>query len=206
MELNRDEKINIAIILLAAGNSKRFQGNKLLAVLDNKPIYLHIVDKIIPMNINYKVLVTQYDTIIDTLKNNAQYHSLKIIKNNHSNLGISYSIKLGIESIQDEEPEGYLFAVCDQPWIKRESLEKLVKTFLNTEKGIVCFSVNNQLGNPVIFDKKYKEELLNLEGDIGGKTIIKKYFDDLKIISPSDPEELIDIDTKKDYTIFAKNR
>ena len=37
----------INLILLAAGNSKRFNGNKLLAIYKDKPIYMHIVEKVL---------------------------------------------------------------------------------------------------------------------------------------------------------------
>ena len=38
--------MNISLVLLAAGNSRRFEGNKLLSTIDGKPMYLYIADEI----------------------------------------------------------------------------------------------------------------------------------------------------------------
>ena len=38
--------MNISLVLLAAGNSQRFEGNKLLSLIDGKPMYLYIADEI----------------------------------------------------------------------------------------------------------------------------------------------------------------
>ena len=48
--------MKINLILLAAGNSKRFNGNKLLAIYKNKPIYMYIVEKVVNLKINRLVL------------------------------------------------------------------------------------------------------------------------------------------------------
>ena len=37
--------MKINLILLASGNSRRFNGNKLLALYKGKPIYMHVVEK-----------------------------------------------------------------------------------------------------------------------------------------------------------------
>ena len=51
------------LILLASGNSTRFKGNKLLALVDNKPMYMNVIEKILKLNFNKVILVTQYEEI-----------------------------------------------------------------------------------------------------------------------------------------------
>ena len=55
--------MRINLILLAAGNSKRFNGNKLLAIYKDKPIYMHIVEKVLGLEFNKIICVTQYEEI-----------------------------------------------------------------------------------------------------------------------------------------------
>ncbi|MFR2270711.1 MAG: hypothetical protein ACLS50_06740, partial [Clostridium sp.] len=50
--------------------------------------------------------------------------------------------------------------------------------------------------NPTIFTDKYKDKLLKLDGDKGGKKIILKNIDDLFIFDVLEKRELIDIDYK----------
>ena len=61
--------MKINLILLAAGNSRRFNGNKLLALYKGKPIYMHVVEKALNLEVNKIICVTQYEEIRKNLKN-----------------------------------------------------------------------------------------------------------------------------------------
>ena len=150
----------INLILLAAGNSKRFNGNKLLAIYKDKPIYMHIVEKVLDLKVNKIICVTQYEEI---------------------------------------KADGYMFMVCDQPFISIESLNSVIDNFINGDKGIVCAGYGKNKGNPVIFSKRYINELLSLEGDSGGKKIVKGHLNDLKIVNVNNEIELLDIDTQEEF-------
>ena len=183
--------MKINLILLAAGNSKRFNGNKLITHIKGKPMYMHIVNKVISMDFNKIICVTKYDEI----KNNLLNTNINLIANPNSKLGISTSIKLGINV--DKSADAYMFMVCDQPFIRRETLEELISLFKRTNKGIVCIGNGEITGNPVIFSKKYIDELLDLEGDTGGKKVVNKHLNDLEVLQVNNKIELVDIDTKE---------
>ena len=180
-------------ILLAAGNSKRFKGTKLVAIYKNKPIYMYIVEKVVNLKINKIICVTQYEEIKEALLNT----NINVVMNNNSNLGISSSIKIGINF--DKNADGYMFMVCDQPFISIQTLNSVIDNFIKGDKGIVCVGCGNNKGNPVIFSKKYINELLSLEGDNGGKVIIKGNLNDLKIVNINNRIELVDIDTQEEF-------
>ena len=185
--------MKINLILLAAGNSKRFNGNKLLAIYKNKPIYMYIVEKVVNLKINKIICVTQYEEIKEALLNT----NINVVMNNNSNLGVSSSIKIGINF--DKNADGYMFMVCDQPFISIQTLNSVIDNFIKGDKGIVCVGCGNNKGNPVIFSKKYINELLSLEGDNGGKVIIKGNLNDLKIVNVDNEIELLDIDTQEEF-------
>ena len=195
----------LSIILLAAGDSRRFQGNKMLEEIGGKPMFYHIVEKVFGIPVLNRILVTQYDEITQFLKTMEKEEQIVIVKNNHSDLGISYSIQLGIyEAIgynskkidSSFEPQAFLFAVCDQPWITQESIMRLITDYFKSDKSIACLSYQGKSGNPVIFHKKYMEELLALKGDIGGRAVLKKHLEDVEFIEVTKPLELSDIDTR----------
>ena len=153
-------------------------------------MYLHTLDKLIDLkkvndNIDEIIFVTKYDEIINNLKNK----DIKVIKNNNSEFGISQSIKLGISNSFNN---AYMFIVCDQPYIKKETINKFIKS----KKNLGCVSNDSILLNPTIFTDKYKDKLLKLDGDKGGKKIILKNIDDLFIFDVLEKRELIDIDYK----------
>jgi len=157
-------------------------------------MYLHTLDKLIDLkkvndNIDEIIFVTKYDEIINNLKNK----DIKVIKNNNSEFGISQSIKLGISNSFNN---AYMFIVCDQPYIKKETINKFINEFIRSKKNLGCVSNDSILLNPTIFTDKYKDKLLKLDGDKGGKKIILKNIDDLFIFDVLEKRELIDIDYK----------
>ena len=87
-----------------------------------------------------------------------------------------------------------MFAVADQPYLTRESLENMVETWEVSKKGILVSENAGRMGNPVIFACKYYEELKNLEGDVGGKCVLKKQLDDVQMFEMS-ASELKDLDS-----------
>ena len=186
--------MKLSIIVLASGNSKRFNGNKLLHKIDKKPMYLYTVDKLIDLkksnqNVDEIIFVTKYDKIINDLKNK----DIKVVKNNNSEFGISQSVKLGVSNSLNN---AYMFIVCDQPYIKKDTIDKFINEFIESEKNLGAVSNDGILLNPTIFTNKYKKELLKLDGDKGGKKILLENRDDLFVCEVLDKKELIDIDFK----------
>ena len=186
--------MKINLILLAAGNSNRFKGNKLITSVNDKPMYMNVVEKTLKLKFRFNkiILITQYEDIKEALVQ----QPIQVVMNKNSELGISHSIKLGISD--NMEADAYMFMVCDQPFISLESLGKLIDGFIKSNKGMACVEHNGSLGNPTIFSGKYKDELLSLNGDVGGKTIMKKHLDDLEKVQIIHEVELVDIDTREE--------
>ena len=186
----------VGIVLLAAGNSKRYGEIKLLDTLEGKKMYLHIFENIREFTNCPKVVVTQYEEIY---RMSLEY-GYTPVKNLEPELGISHSIHLGLRKILELEPDldGVLFSVCDQPYLKKSTIEHLISIYINSKKALACVIYENNLGNPCIIGKKYYQELFALEGDVGGKKVIKRYPEDVELIAVENQVELHDIDRKSD--------
>ena len=96
--------IKINAIILAAGNSSRFNGNKLLSIYNEKPLAMHIIEKSFEVGFKDIILVTQYSELKEMLKD----RDIKIIRNCMPNKGISYSIKLGLKECRNCDLNIYL--------------------------------------------------------------------------------------------------
>ena len=59
--------------------------------------------------------------------------------------------------------------------------------------------------NPVIFSKKYAEELLNLSGDVGGRQVMERHKEDVRFFEIEDEKELFDIDKKEQLEDNRRN-
>jgi molybdenum cofactor cytidylyltransferase len=185
-------------ILLAAGDSKRFGTNKLLHEINGKEMYRNILDAILALPeemIGKIILVTQYEEIL----NNIQKSPVIGVKNDRSDLGISHSIKLGISALENmglaDNP--CLFTVCDQPYVKTETLKQFMHSYCLSQKTIGAFAKEEQIGNPVIFSRAYFDELKRLTEDTGGKKILLAHRDAV-YLHQVEEIELQDYDKKTD--------
>lgn len=189
-----------ALVILAAGNSRRFQGNKLLHSLDGKPMYEYLAEQVglLPAGtFSEKIVVTQYEEI----RQNMESRGFTVIENKEPDLGISHSIHLAVEYLkkmwaaeENAMSRAICFAVCDQPFLKSETILRLVDGFKKSKKGIGCLCHQGDLGNPAIFSEEYLEELLALRGDVGGKRVVRRHPEDLFLLEVEDGMELQDID------------
>lgn len=176
------------IILLAAGNSKRFHDNKLLHKIQDKPMIQRVMEEIQKVNCEKVIVVTQYEEI----NRLARLYGYDVVINENPQQGISYSIKLGMQEVTGDQ---VIFLTGDLAYLKATTLNTLIA--VSNETHIVCAAYQGQPKNPVLFPAIYFPELKNLTGDIGGKVLIKKYPNQVKKIEIN-MRELHDIDTVDD--------
>ena len=94
-----------------------------------------------------------------------------------------------------ETEDYYMFAVADQPYLKSQSVIKLIdKVLENKGNKRLAFSLRcgNTVGNPCVFHSSLIPQLLSLDGDKGGRSVAKKY--DCVYVDIADERELMDID------------
>lgn len=181
----------LGCVITAAGFSKRFGGNKLLAQLNGKSIIRHTLDAIPPELFSCVAVVTQYCEIAEI----AEEYGFMTVFNDTPEQGISSSVKLGVCALAG--CDAIMFTVADQPMLKKESIRNEVSFFLLHRDNIVAAAHNGKRGNPCIFPGEFFCELTALQGDIGGSAVIKKHMDRL-LLFELEKEQLADIDDKSD--------
>lgn len=188
----------ICAIIMASGFSKRMGQNKLLMKYNNKFLIEQTLNTINECDFKNKILVTQYDEI----KELGEKLNYKVVINNNPHNGQSESIKLGVKN--STKCDGYMFFVGDQPLLNKSDIEKLVEVFEEDKNHIVIPKFNEKQGNPVIYPSKYKEDILKLNGDKGGKSIIKS-SDKIKYVNVNE-NTLFDIDNIDDFNNLLKRK
>ena len=185
--------MKISLVLLAAGNSRRFEGNKLLAHVDGKPMYLHIADEMEKQGNGLfcqKIIVTQYPEILQAMKE----RGYEVIVNPGGGTGIASSIRLGLEAVSGQAA---CFAVCDQPYLKGITVRRFLEGWIESGCGAGSLSCQGIPGNPGVFSKKYFRELMELTGDCGGKKVLARHPEDWYMYEAEDKRELEDIDIRR---------
>jgi molybdenum cofactor cytidylyltransferase len=68
-----------------------------------------------------------------------------------------------------------------------------------SECGIILPVYKGIKGHPIIFKMKYRDELMRLMGDIGGKEIIERHPSDVLEVEVDSEGVVISIDAESDY-------
>ncbi len=195
----------LSMVYLASGYGSRFGGNKLLERLGDKRLFEHGLLTLFGIQeslekelglLSEVILVSQYPEILDF----GEKLGLKTVENPYAAEGITASIRLGTK-MAAEDGDYLLYSVADQPWLKGETVKNFLDCFfrlsLQGKASIGCLCAEGRRGNPAVFHRRYREELLALTGDKGGSQIIKRYPGQV-MEYPASPKELADIDCRQD--------
>jgi molybdenum cofactor cytidylyltransferase len=188
--------VKVSAILLAAGESKRMGVDKLSLPWGEKTLLEHCLETLIYSNVKEVVVVLGDRT--KEMKSQLKGHKVKVVMNPHSRRGMSTSIRRGLRTI-DPDSHGILITMGDLPFLKTGTINSLIHSFTQAKGGIIVPSFRGRKGHPVIFHKRYKKELLKLEGSFGGRIIIEKHPKDVCVVQVKSEGVVKDIDTWKDY-------
>lgn len=194
--------MKVSLIYMASGFGKRYGTNKLITEFQGEPLYLHgllSLQKAKKLLEEDKIhcelmLISQYERVLSGAFERVP--EAERIFNEDSDQGITASLKLGTE-VSKKDTDAFLYFVADQPCMKGETIAEFVRSFLKSGKGIGCVCAGGHRGSPNIFRRRYKKELLSLEGDQGGRQIMEKYPEDIWMMEV-DERELRDIDQPSD--------
>ena len=197
------ETDNIAVVILAAGESSRMKQAKQLLPWGTTTLLGKAIEEALQSNSKkvYVVLGAKAETI------QMQFKSTEVswILNKNWKKGMGSSISCAINYLVHLKTnyDGILIMLCDQPLIDADYINKMIATFKRSNKRIVATAYKHSNGVPVLFDKKYLEDLSNLEGNIGAKQIIAANSNGVIAINPNGKEK--DLDTMEEYQQALKN-
>ncbi len=188
----------ISAILLAAGEAKRMGRPKLLMPFGGSTILEQTLDNLLNSKVDEVILVLGAEA--QQMKGIVASRTVKTVFNPDYHRGMSTSLIAGLKQV-DSQAQKVMVALADQPLINKDTYNRLIETSLDCDKGIIVPTYQNKRGNPILFSIKYKEELLRLEGDIGGREIIKEHPDDVLEVVVDSEGINIDIDTLGCYDV-----
>ena len=183
----------IHLIYMAAGQSRRFGGNKLLSMWGDRPLYRHGLDTL------RRAIADRADchlTVVSCWAEIVSYaaeQGIDCVDCPDSHLGVSYTIRAGIRACEPLCEGDYLcFCVADQPMLTVDSVTRLLDTA--KEKPLTAGLWAGDIpGNPTLFAASLAEELCALEGDRGGRAVMRRH-PERHIGVPCEIRELEDID------------
>lgn len=185
------------IVILAAGASTRMGQAKQQLKFNDETLLQHAIKAalgadtasvIIVLGANHTAIEQQITDGRVTVRTNDDWEE-----------GMASSIRSGLHQLFDLHPaiQNALFMLCDQPFVTSDLLKQLIQTQQETQAGIVACTYQDTIGAPVLFNRKYFNELLSLTGQEGAKKLLTKFSNEV-ITVPFDKGG-IDIDTPEDY-------
>ncbi|EAZ88953.1 nucleotidyltransferase family protein [Crocosphaera chwakensis] len=192
-----NQKVNIAVIILAAGSSSRMGFPKQLLPYQGSTLLNNTIE--IAIASVCKPIIVVLGANEDKISCNIDQSCVSVIKNKNWSFGMGSSISLGIKSLLNypKTIKAAVICVCDQPFLTTEIINNLVFSYQTTEKPIIVCTYAETFGVPVLFDSEFFLELVSLKGKGGAKKLIKQHKKDVFFIPF--PQGIIDIDTPEDY-------
>lgn len=213
--------MRVNLIYMAAGNSRRFGSNKLFYELDGKPMYRHLLERLLRIcgrHDGWRVfVVSQYEDLLNGVRELAENMPAERRSDvipvfcGESRNGASYTIRAGLAaacgraadgdpSERGSEPQtgryaaAYVFFAADQPYLLEKTAEEFLLFMESAGAELGCVISDGETGNPVWFAEKYVPELMALTGDRGGKKVLKAHMERAVFYEVGDPGELCDLD------------
>ena len=191
----------IGAIILAAGSSRRFGDDKRRSVLPSGQLILEesihkaasVIDEVVVV---LRFGDTQFGKELDDKINNP---SVQYFCAPDSAKGMGSSLANAIKS--DRGWNACLVFLGDMPFVQAETVESLLAEYEFRKQDcspIVLPTRNNKRGHPVLFDKDYFDEMAQLSGDQGARSVIEAHKDSVFEVEVEDPGVIQDIDTPED--------
>lgn len=194
------KKLRLGCVIMAAGDSKRFRGNKLLALYDGKMLIERAMQAVPDKEFYRVAVVSQYPEILDMAK---RYGFIPVL-NSAPEDGVSLTIRLGLDAIG--KVDGAMFMVADQPLLTKSSVQAEIEFFKREPNSIAAMAYGKRRGNPAIFPKDLFVELRELRGDVGGSIVMCAHPDRLRLYQIEDQLELVDTDKAEELEDLKRKK
>jgi len=190
-----------AILILAAGESKRMGEPKQLLPYKDSNLLLHSIKQ--ASDVKYADLFIVIGAHFTDIFKSIRGQKATILKNSDWEEGMGSSLRKGIEFIKKKNNyTRVLITLGDIPLITTEHYEELISLSDSSGKRIILTNYEEISGVPAIFDKSLFNELFILSDNQGAKPIIKKYSKE--VIEMTSITPYFDVDTQEAYQKLLK--
>lgn len=190
MDSLNEKDMNIGLVVMASGLGKRFGANKLIEIVDGKPLIKWILDSTDNL-FAHRIVVTRHKEV----KELCDKYNINCILHNCPNR--NDTVRLGLSELANDIDYCF-FALGDQPLLKRDSIMKLIAEAKRHNCMITRAGFGDMVGSPVGFPNIFFDELMKLPEGKGGNYIVQKNQELVSVVEVMNEYELWDVDTVSD--------
>lgn len=190
--------MKVAGILLTAGASVRFGGNKMMHPLPEgdaragMPIAVASAMNMVAVLPDTVAVVRPRSQKLAHLLREA---GAKVVTCRNASEGMGASLARAVAAADDAD--AWIVSLGDMPWISPATIAEMAR-MLADGAVIVAPSLDGQRGHPVGFARRFHDELLASSGDEGARKLFREYADLVTLMPTTDAGVLRDIDTPQD--------
>ena len=186
----------VSAVVLAAGRSTRMGPvNKLVAPFGGRAMVRAVVDALEGSSVRPVVVVTGHEA--DRVEDALAGSGVRFVHNPEYRQGLSGSIRTGLAALP-ESAQAAVICLGDMPLIAPAHVDKLVAAFDPVEGREICVPVfEGKRGNPVLFARRFFDEITAVRGDVGARHLIGEYEEFVCEVAMDDRAVLVDVDSPR---------
>ena len=197
----------IHAIVLAAGISRRMGTQKLLLPWDGRTVIERVVGEMAAGCDGHIAVVAREGSGIAKALADTADGRVQIVFNPNTDADMLSSARCGLRAL-DEDCEGYLVALGDQPTVSAGLIQRMIAAFgasRSGSRGIVIPTHNGRRGHPILFTSRYRADVLTQFDGVGLRGLAASHANDVYELAESDPTILTDLDYPEDYRRATRN-
>jgi molybdenum cofactor cytidylyltransferase len=189
-----DGNRHVAAIILAAGRSTRMGGpNKLLAELGGKALVRIVSEQVLASKAQGVIVVTGHQA--GEVQQALRGLKVSFVHNPDFADGLAGSVKTGIAAVP-ADADGAVVCLGDMPLTSALLIDRLIEAFAPDRGNLIVVPVSDgRRGNPVLWSRRFFNELMTLDGDIGARHLIARHSEAVAEVPVEGRGAFLDIDT-----------
>lgn len=196
LQISAERKI--AAIVLAAGQSSRMGGhNKLFLRVGERSMIQQVVANLADSAVDRIFVVTGHER--ERVRNELKNQPVTFVHNREFSKGLSTSLRSALARLP-KEISAAMICLADMPFVGSLHINALIEAYdPKAERSICVPTYQGKRGNPVLWDRRYFQQMMEIQGDVGAKHIIGEYDDSVIEVEIDDAGVLTDVDTPESY-------
>lgn len=192
--MTRPAPEEIGIVMLAAGQSRRFEGDKRLALMPDGRTLLQASIDCVPTTLNRRLLVLHPG---DDYLASSYRDQWEILIAPRATEGMGASLATAFNHLREthQDWQGALIALGDMPSVAQQTYTRVQNNLC--DHAIVLPHHQGQRGHPVGFQRSLFGELGQLSGDHGARQLLRIHSAECHTLNCEDAGILLDIDTRE---------
>jgi len=189
-----DDERRVSAVVLAAGRSTRMGGpNKLLAELNGQKLVRIVTQQALASKAKDVIVVTGHQA--ELVEKALEGLKVTFVRNPDFAGGLASSVKAGISAVP-ANADGAVICLGDMPMISAGLIDHLIEAFAPDRGNLIAVPVSDgRRGNPVLWSRRFFNELMTLDGDIGARHLIARHNEAVAEVPVEGDGAFLDIDT-----------